>query len=207
MQLVIEGLSKKYPKNKLFEDFSYTFESDNVYAITGENGSGKSTFMKIIAGVIPASKGTVSIFENKKKIDKDNIHQILGITAPYLQLIEEFTLKEHLEFHSKFKKLLVGINLDEEIERANLSKSINKNVQEFSSGMQQRLKLILSCCYSSEILLLDEPTSHLDIKGIAWYKDLIKRTKQKRMLLIASNELDEYNDFAKKIINIGSYLN
>jgi ABC-type multidrug transport system ATPase subunit len=201
MQLLLEGLSKKYPKNKLFENLNHTFESDNAYAITGENGSGKSTLIKIIAGLIAPSKGQVKFLERGKYVEKEDIYKLLGITAPYLTLIEEFTLKEHLEFHSKFRSIQVGKNLLDEIKNANLHKSMNKPVAEFSSGMQQRLKLILCCSFQAKVLLLDEPTSHLDSKGIAWYKDLLKRTMKEKITLIASNDPAEYSDFAKKIVN------
>ncbi len=203
MQLILEGLTKKYPKNKLFENLNHTFETNNTYAITGENGSGKSTFIKIIAGVIAPSKGKVNFIENGKLVEKENIYQLLGIAAPYLNLIEEYTLKEHLDFHSKFKNSLFGKNIMNEIENANLAQSMNKPIVEFSSGMQQRLKLILCCSFEAKILLLDEPTSHLDSKGIEWYKDLMRRTSDERITLIASNNPIEYNDFAKKLINIG----
>jgi ABC-type multidrug transport system ATPase subunit len=111
MQLILEGLSKKYPKNKLFENLNYTFETNNTYAITGENGSGKSTFIKIIAGVLAPSKGKVTFSEKGKTIEKDKIYQLLGIVAPYLNLIEEYTLKEHLDFHDL--RFLFIVNLIE----------------------------------------------------------------------------------------------
>lgn len=202
MQLILEGLSKKYPKNRLFENLDHIFESNNVYAITGENGSGKSTLIKIIAGVIAPSKGEVKYFDHNKLVEKDKIHQLLGITAPYLNLIEEFTLKEHLDFHSKFRNTRKDFDLMDEIKNANLHHSMNKVVSEFSSGMQQRLKLILCCGFEAKVLLLDEPSSHLDKNGIEWYKDLLSRTIQEKITLIASNDPTEYNDFTKKIINI-----
>lgn len=204
MDLILEGLSKKYPKNKLFENLNYTFKANTTYAITGENGSGKSTLLKIISGLIAPSKGKVKFIEDSTEIEKENIHQFLSITAPYLDLIEEFTLREHLDFHSKFKSLYFGSNILDEIKHANLHRSLDKPIAEFSSGMQQRLKLILCCCFESEIMLLDEPSSHLDTKGIDWYKDLLKRKTDKRITLIASNDPAEYNDFAKKIVNIES---
>ncbi|HET8858828.1 ABC transporter ATP-binding protein [Marivirga sp.] len=203
MQLILEGLTKKYPRNKLFTDLNFTFESDNAYAITGENGSGKSTLIRIIAGVIAASEGKVKFIDNGELIEKENIHKYLGIAAPYLQLIEEFTLREHLNFHSTFRKPNSNQNILEEVKNANLHASLDKSISEFSSGMQQRLKLILCCSYEAKVLLLDEPTAHLDTKGINWYKDLLRRSLDKKIILIASNDPAEYNDFAKKIINIG----
>jgi ABC-type multidrug transport system ATPase subunit len=207
MQLILDGLSKKYPKNKLFENLNHKFESNNIYAITGENGSGKSTLIKIIAGVIAPSKGKVLFLEEGKTVEKENVYQLLGITAPYLNLIEEFTLREHLAFHSRFKNTLKGINITDELARANLHSSIDKTIAEFSSGMQQRLKLVLSCCFEAKLLLLDEPTSHLDSKGFEWYIQLMKRTAVERITLIASNDPLEYDNFANKIINIEAHLN
>jgi ABC-type multidrug transport system ATPase subunit len=202
MQLILDNLSKKYPKNKLFENINYKFEINKAYAITGENGSGKSTLIKIMAGVTAPTKGDVVLVSNGKTVEKEKIFQFLSITAPYLDLIEEFTLKEHLEFHAKFKKVRNGANIDDEIEAANLSKSMHKTVSEFSSGMKQRLKLILCCAFESKILLLDEPTSHLDTKGVDWYKSLISRCSNDRIIIIASNDPMEYTSFTQEILEI-----
>ena len=90
----------------------------------------------------------------------------------------------------------------DEIKNANLYHSMNKIVSEFSSGMQQRLKLILCCGFEAKVLLLDEPTSHLDKNGREWYKDLLNRTLKEKITLIASNDPTEYDDFTKKIVNI-----
>ncbi|WP_340152493.1 ABC transporter ATP-binding protein [uncultured Marivirga sp.] len=204
MQLILEGLSKKYPKNRLFENINYEFDSNDVYAITGHNGSGKSTLLKIIAGTLAPSKGKVKYIDKDTLVEKEKTHELLGIAAPYLNLIEEFSLKEHLDFHSKFKKLRKDFNLEREIRAANLHKSTNKAIAEFSSGMQQRVKLILCCGFEAKLLLLDEPTSHLDENGIEWYKDLLDRTRKGRITLIASNDPKEYDVFTNKILNIES---
>jgi ABC-type multidrug transport system ATPase subunit len=202
MQLILEGVTKKYSRNKLFENLNYSFNEGNIYAVTGENGSGKSTLLKIIAGVIAPSKGEVKFIEQGALIEKEKIHEIIGIAAPYLNLIEEFTLQEHLTFQTKFKISSKGMDLMDEIALANLDNSLNKPVAEFSSGMQQRLKLILCCCFQTRIMLLDEPTSHLDTKGIEWYKSLLERTSKDKITLIASNNPLEYSIFTEKIINI-----
>ena len=120
--------------------------------------------------------------------------QLANIELDKSQLQQEKTI---LEIENKIEQLKI------EIENANLIQSLSKPISEFSSGMQQRLKLILCCCYNAKVMLLDEPTSHLDSAGVEWYKDLLKRTSADRITLIASNNPIEYNDFAKKIINIG----
>ncbi len=202
MEIQLINLSKKFINNLLFKDLNFNFHSNNVYAITGSNGSGKSTLLKIISGYISPTKGEVKYFDNSKEVLKDNYFQHINICAPYLNLIEDLTLKEQLAFHQEFNKLMPDIDINDEIEHANLTKSINKPISEFSSGMQQRVKLILATCYQSEILLLDEPTSHLDTIGKEWYLKLMKSKINNRLTIIFSNETAEYDIFTQKMINI-----
>lgn len=202
MEIQLLNLSKKFINNQLFKDLNYTFQSNNTYAITGSNGSGKSTLLKIISGYLSPTKGEVKYFNEGKEIVKENYFQYLNICAPYLNLIDDFTLREHLNFHQKFKYLLPNTDIEEEIEKANLSKSLDKQINEFSSGMQQRVKLILATCYQSDILLLDEPTSHLDATGKSWYLELLKNKINKRITMIFSNEKVEFVLFTNNLINI-----
>ncbi len=202
MEIQLKNLSKKYINNLLFKDLNYNFHSDNTYAITGSNGSGKSTLLKIISGYISPSKGEVKYLSGVSEIPKDQHFHFLNICAPYLNLIEDFSLKENLEFYQNFKNPLADVDIDEEIANANLTKSLSKPLNEFSSGMQQRVKLILATCFHSEVLLLDEPTSHLDSNGKEWYLKLLENKINNRLTLIFSNEKAEFNSFTEKIINI-----
>ena len=205
MQLIFQDLSKKFFKNRLFENLNKVYYTNHVYAITGANGSGKSTLLKIIAGVLAPSKGYVILKDGDITVSKDDFYSKIGICAPYLDLIDEFTLKELIKFQLKFKKAIHQTNIEEEIKLANLDKSWDKPIAEFSSGMQQRVKLILACCFQSEVLLLDEPTSHLDEKGCLWYHDLLKRKFNNRITLIFSNNSKEYISFTEDIYQIIDY--
>lgn len=202
--LEVKGLSKKFGKQKLFEQLNFHLIEKETLAIIGSNGSGKSSLLKIIAGVLPPTKGVVELKINNSLIEKDKIHQHINICAPYLSLIEEFTLAEHLNFHAKFKPLQISVNLEEEVKKSGLELSYHKLISDFSSGMKQRLKLILSFCYVGNLILLDEPTSHLDENGKKWYKNLVSRFSTDRMLIIFSNEAEEYLSITEKIINIES---
>ncbi|MBK6263881.1 ATP-binding cassette domain-containing protein [Marivirga sp. S37H4] len=202
MEIKLTNLSKKFVSNTLFKGLNATFLTNKAYAITGSNGSGKSTLLKIIAGYIAPSSGSVNFTENEILVPKDNHFQHINICAPYLDLVEEFTLAEHIEFHSKFKKVYFDSDLLEEIDKAQLSDSLNKPVQEFSSGMKQRLKIILATCYHSNVLLLDEPTSHLDKAGKEWYNELIKGKINERITLFFSNDEQEFTRFTDNLINI-----
>ncbi len=202
LQLDIVNLSKKFNRNLLFKNLHLSVTSGNVVAITGANGSGKSTLLKIISGLIPPNTGEIILSSGGAQIKKEVYYKHINICAPYVDLIDDFTLNEHITFHSKFKKPLSRTILKEEITASGLNGAYNTPLKDFSSGMKQRVKLILATCFSGKIILMDEPTSHLDKTGKAWYNGLVSKRITDSILLIFSNEEAEFVNFTKKIINI-----
>jgi len=167
MQIDVKGLGKRYNKQWVFRHLDYQFNYNASYAITGPNGSGKSTLLQILSGFFPPSEGTIS-YQRKdaETIKEEAFYNHFDIVTPYLELIEEFTLQEFIEFHFKFKKVKVGLSLDEVVYRMYLDQDRNKLIKNFSSGMKQRLKLGIAFFSQSPICFLDEPTSNLDEKGV-----------------------------------------
>ncbi|MDX1903052.1 MAG: ATP-binding cassette domain-containing protein [Thermonemataceae bacterium] len=198
-QIIAENLGKKFHYEWIFRNFSYTFENKVSYAVVGNNGSGKSTLLQLLAGFVPASEGKIAYQEQGRLIDTDNFYRYVAWASPYLELIEEMTLEEIIHFHQKFRKL--KLSNQEFIETLRLEKSRDKLIKNFSSGMKQRLKLGLAMYSQTPILMLDEPTSNLDIENIYWYKQSILEQKKDRLVIIASNQKEEY-DFCEQIITI-----
>ena len=91
------------------------------------------------------------------------------------------------------------------IQILNFEKSRHKEIRFFSSGMKQRLKLALSICSNTPILLLDEPTTNLDAQGIAWYRDLMQQFSDKNRLVIVASNIEHDYDFCEKQLNILDY--
>lgn len=129
-------------------------------------------------------------------------YKYLSFAAPYLELIEEMTATEFLHFHSKFKKLTAGIT--EILTETSLNNAADKQIRYFSSGMKQRLKLAQAFFSDTAVLLLDEPTTNLDAEGIALYHSLIEKYGKNRLVIVSSNDEQEYN-FCKEVIRIGDY--
>lgn len=204
MEIEVKDLGKKFNKEWIFRRLNTTFSSEFSYAITGPNGSGKSTFMQSLTGFIPTNEGTITYHKDSTVIPEDQAYKTLDIITPYLELIEEFTLNEFLAFHFKFKTLQDGCSLNDFVEKVYLQKHRNKQIQNFSSGMKQRLKLGLGFFSKSEICFLDEPTTNLDEQGIAWYLENVKALLGKKLLLISSNQKQEY-DFCDKVLHIADY--
>ena len=124
--------------------------------------------------------------------------------APYIELIEDYTLKELINFQENFKPYFDKLDCDSIIEILNFKAHQNKYVSQFSSGMKQRLKLALAILADTEILLLDEPCTNLDEEGVKWYQGLISKYKKERLVIVSSNSKAEY-DFCEEQLNIGDF--
>ena len=197
MRVKLNKVGKRFNKEWILRNLSLDIPSQSSLSITGANGSGKSTLIKLISAYMEPTSGNIQYFENKKTYPIESIPQSIGLAAPYVDLIEEFSLREHVEFHFKFRS--TPFSLEEIIARTNFQFSIDKKVQDFSSGMKQRLKLALAIFAKNKLLILDEPTSNLDQEGIEWYRDQILQKIGTCTIIVASNQRHEYDFISKNI--------
>jgi ABC-type multidrug transport system ATPase subunit len=204
MQITLSNTGKRFNREWIFRHCSYEFQSEKKYAITGPNGSGKSTLLQVIAGATLHNEGTIDFIIQQRSTNNDQHYRYISIVAPYLELIEEMTAKEMLDFHATFKPLIQSLSVAEMLKLVGLEKAINKQIRYFSSGMKQRLKLAQAFFSNTPILLLDEPTTNLDADGIELYLSLISNYTKDRLVIISSNVKQEY-DFCDEVIEIGSY--
>lgn len=204
MNITLSNIGRRFNRDWIFRGIDYTFNSGQAYAILGPNGSGKSTLLQVLNASLSPSAGTINFKFQDKLVTADQVFNHLSLAAPYLELIEEFTLSEMVDFHFKFKKLKDGINKNELIALLNLPKSENKLIRYFSSGMKQRLKLILAFCADTPMLMLDEPTSNLDTQGVDWYLSLVQQFAQDRLTIVCSNQEHEYG-FCDSRLSISDY--
>lgn len=191
MLINLSGIGKRYNYDWIFRRLDYQFVPDRSYAILGHNGSGKSTLLSMLSGYLSSSEGSISYQLQGRDIPLENLYRHLSFTAPYQELIEEFTLTELIEYHSRFKKMLVS-STQELIQRLYLEKARHKFIKDFSSGMKQRLKLGLAIYTQAPLLLLDEPTTNLDQEGINWYLEHITQNRHNRLVVVSSNVAHEY---------------
>ena len=202
MQITLNNVGKRFNREWIFRHCSHVFLENKRYAITGSNGSGKSTLLQVIAGSLSHNEGKVDYTIKEKAIEDEQHFQHISIAAPYLELIEEMTAGEFLSFHKQFKLLTLP---DREIlEIVGLQKAVNKQIRYYSSGMKQRLKLAQAFFCNAPVLLLDEPTTNLDAEGIALYLCLVKNYTANKLVIISSNDLQEY-EFCDAVVAIGDY--
>ncbi len=203
MKIVANNLSKRFNREWIIKNFSFEFCSGKTYAITGPNGSGKSTLLQLLWGQMLQSSGTIRYWHKNKEISIAEIFNSITIATPYMDLIDEFTLEEMVQFHFRCKPSRQGKTNQEIINLLELSHAKKKPIADFSSGMRQRLKLGLTFFTDAEIVFLDEPTTNLDKKSINWYWQHLSQLPPSTLLLIASNQEAEFPPSAEKIDILG----
>jgi ABC-type multidrug transport system ATPase subunit len=202
MKISIIDAGKRFNREWIFRNLSLEMHSNQHYAITGHNGSGKSTFLQCIAGSLYATEGEIKFSLNGKTLESDVVYKKLSICAPYMELIEEMTPTEFLSYHASFKPFIKGWDTARIIDQIGLTKANQKQIRYFSSGMKQRVKLAQAFFSDTPLLLLDEPCTNLDQQGIDLYKHLVSSLCNNRLVLISSNDTTEYAS-CTEIIRMG----
>ena len=204
--IALTDAGKKFNRDWIFRNLNYTFQSGKNYAITGPNGSGKSTLLQVLASSTNVSEGKIYVttqsnsianFHTATEIESENLYQYISMAAPYLELVEEMTVTEFLQFHSVFKPLMLSVA--EIIAVIGLEKAATKQIRYYSSGMKQRVKLAQAIFSNSPILLLDEPCTNLDVTGYQLYHQLIQKYCSDKMVIISSNDENEIGFCTERI--------
>jgi ABC-type multidrug transport system ATPase subunit len=200
MKICLNQIAKRYQQNWIFKDLSLDIPSGTSLAILGNNGSGKSSLLRIIAAMQTATKGSITYTHNQQNIDSNSLYKQLSYAAVGMQLIEEFTLSELLSFHFSFKKSIHQLTVTEIISILDMKNVQSKLVGDFSSGMKQRVKLAQAIFTDAPLLLLDEPCSNLDKHGIAQYQEWMATYQNNRTIIVASNDSNEYSFCEEQIM-------
>ena len=184
MNIKFENVSKKFGAKKVIKNFSKSFKRKK-YAIIGDNGSGKSTLLQLISNLMTPSDGKIIYSLDDIKIDKELFIKKIIFSAPYQKLVEELTVKEFLIFHYKFRDYIK--NPLKILSEFGLENFKNTQIKNLSSGSEQKLKLLISFNTKADFILLDEPTTNLDRKGITIYTKTIKKYSKDKGIIIATN--------------------
>ena len=204
MKISLTDAGKRFNRDWIFRHLTYEFSAGQSYAIIGPNGSGKSTLLQVLSGGMHFNEGSGAWTIDNKQLASENIYNYISICAPYLEVVEEMTLIEFLDFHSGFKPFLSSTTSEKIISILGLENAVNKQIRNYSSGMRQRVKLAQSIFSDVPVVLLDEPCTNFDAAGIQLYHDLISEYCKNRMVIVSSNDEVEYG-FCKQRLNINDY--
>ncbi|HEY5968729.1 MAG TPA: ATP-binding cassette domain-containing protein [Chitinophagaceae bacterium] len=206
MKISLTDAGKRFNRDWIFRHLTYEFSAGQSYAIVGPNGSGKSTLLQVLSGSMQMNEGDGKWSVDNKQVEPEKVYNYISICAPYLEVVEEMTLIEFLNFHSGFKPFLSSITSEKIISILGLENAVNKQIRNYSSGMKQRVKLAQSIFSDVPAVLLDEPCTNLDAAGIQLYHSLINDYCKNRMVVVSSNDEVEYR-FCKERLNINDYKN
>ena len=207
MEILLDQLGKRFNFNWIFKNVSISLKSGENLVILGPNGSGKSTLLQLLSGAVIPSEGKINWNQKGSEIDPETIYRYVSISAPYLELIEEFTLEEHIDFHFSVKPPVQNLSKKSLLDLTGLKSAANRRISYFSSGMKQRVKLSLAILSDTPLLLLDEPLSNLDVQAGTWYRSLIKEYAAQKTVVVCSNSIESEYEFCDRSINIQDFKN
>jgi ABC-type multidrug transport system ATPase subunit len=204
-RITLDKVGKKYAGQWVFRAISDNFSASEKIAVTGFNGSGKSTLLQLLSAFQTPTEGSITFESGGSRISPDQWYKYISCGAPYLDLPEDLTLRENVSFFSSFKPIQQSLSPEQFADIAELSHALDKPLKHFSSGMKQRVRLSLAILADVPALLLDEPLSNLDRKGILWYSDMIHRYAESKLVIVCSNNQEEEISFCSRALDINLF--
>lgn len=207
IELSAENISKSYSGKIIFKNFSINLKLGDSVSILGRNGSGKSTLIKLLTGLIASNKGKVILKVNGSTVPQNLWYSQIGLISPYLNLYDELTGIENLEFFCSLRNNSrddMKEKIDFYLNKVSLFDKRNEPLKNYSSGMKQKLKLIFAIINEPGILYMDEPRSNLDAEGIDIICQTAEEQKKNGILIVATNDADDIQ-LCEKSINIEDY--
>jgi heme exporter protein A len=201
IMLFLENLGVKFGNRELFMSINSNVEGGELLAVTGRNGAGKSTFLKVIAGLIRPAYGTVKLIVDQKEISLENRRNVIGLISPEVVLYNTLTGLENIVFLTKLRGLSLSTGeLDKIFETTGLKGREYDRAGLYSTGMRQRLKLALMLAINPPLWLLDEPSSNLDDSGRELVREVIETALKNSAAVVLATNTPEEAKYAKTTI-------
>jgi ABC-type multidrug transport system ATPase subunit len=204
MNIILKNVGKRFGRDWIFRHIDLEIGT-GCTLISGGNGSGKSTLLSLMSGFGISTEGSISYITDDVEVPRETIYKQVTISAPYLELYDDFTLEETIRFHQRLKPLDEDFDTASMISTLHLESHRKKQVKYFSSGMKQRVKLGLAICSKSSLVLLDEPGSNLDSSGLEWYLSLVQKLSYKKSIVVFSVSKSDENSFCTSHFRMESF--
>lgn len=199
-------ISKVINGRKIVDDFSIDMYEGEIVGLLGPNGAGKTTIMRMMVGLIEASKGEILIGESSIKSDFIQAIAKVGAVIETPEMYPYLTGYENLALLSNINGKVSKEEIDEIIHLVQLENSINDKVKTYSLGMRQRLGVAQALIHSPELIILDEPMNGLDPIGVKQLREyLINVAKEKKVaILVSSHILSEIEVMCDRVVMIAN---
>ncbi len=201
----VENISKHFGALKAVDDLSFEVQAGQVFGFLGQNGSGKSTTIRMLLSLIHPSSGNIELFGKSIQKNRDSILEQVGAIIERPDLYPYLSATEHLQLFAKVRKQKIeASSITSTLEKVGLAHRAKDKVQTFSLGMKQRLGIAIALVHNPSLIILDEPTNGLDPQGIADIRALIQHLAKEegKTVFVSSHLLSEIEQVAHQILII-----
>ena len=199
----VKNIKKNYGKNEAVKGISFNIKEDEILGLLGPNGSGKTTTIGMLLGLLKPTSGEIFINGQKLEGNRIEILEQINFISPYIELPKKLTVKQNLTVYGKLYKIN---NINERIEflseKLRLEGLINSITGELSSGQKNRVSLAKALINEPKVLLLDEPTASLDPEVGDFVRSFLEDYKKEKKIsiLLASHNMNEVTRLCKSIL-------
>ena len=200
MKIEITNLKKVIKGTIVLDDINYTFPGGRIYGLCGKNGCGKTMLMRLIAGLIYPSSGTIRIKD--KVLGKDiSFPESVGMLIENPSFLNDYTGKQNLEMLAGLQKNVDKAEVRRVLEQVGLDPDDKRKFYKYSLGMRQRLGIAAAIMGSPELILLDEPINAIDTDGVQEIRAIIRGlSAENRIIIVASHDKSEMDYLADEKI-------
>ena len=199
----VKNLKKKYGSKEAVKDISFTIKKDEILGLLGPNGSGKTTTIGMLLGLLKPTNGEILIDGKTIEGNRIDILKKINFISPYIELPKKLTVKQNLIVYGKLYNVLnVNNTIEYLVEKLRLSDLLNRITGELSSGQKNRVSLAKALINNPSVLLLDEPTASLDPEIGDFVRTFLENYKKEKKIsiLLASHNMNEVTRLCKKIL-------
>ena len=199
----VKNIKKNYGKNEAVKGISFNIKEDEILGLLGPNGSGKTTTIGMLLGLLKPTSGEILINGQKLEGNRIEILEQINFISPYIELPKKLTVKQNLTVYGKLYKIN---NINERIEflseKLRLEGLLNSITGELSSGQKNRVSLAKALINEPKVLLLDEPTASLDPEVGDFVRSFLEDYKKEKKIsiLLASHNMNEVTRLCKSIL-------
>lgn len=201
MSIQVSKLSKLYGEQKALDAVSFEIKKGEIVGFLGPNGAGKSTMMKILTGYIPQTDGEARVCDLNVEDESIAVRRKVGYLPEHNPLYLEMYVKEYLRFMAGVHKA-DKIAVDAMIEKVGLTPEKHKRVGQLSKGYRQRVGLAAALLHQPEVLILDEPTTGLDVNQLVEIRQLIKEAGEDKTVMLSTHIMQEVEYLCDRVIII-----
>ena len=199
----VKNIKKNYGKNEAVKGISFNIKEDEILGLLGPNGSGKTTTIGMLLGLLKPTSGEILINGQKLEGNRIEILEQINFISPYIELPKKLTVKQNLTVYGKLYKIN---NINERIEflseKLRLGGLLNNITGKLSSGQKNRVSLAKALINEPKVLLLDEPTASLDPEVGDFVRSFLENYKKEKKIsiLLASHNMNEVTRLCKSIL-------